>query len=332
MVSRRTIRISALFLAVISVALGCEPKEEQKSQEAPLNISLALVPYSYSGLIAIADAKGFFRKCGLDVSIKEYPSGLAAVEALIRGEAQMATGADMVMAAKIFDDPSLRVVASIGSSGANEIVARKDRNIHNPYDLKGKRVGFSLGTLSEYYLDAFFLANSIPSHDVSTVNIPPAEITEAVVSGEVDAISSWDVNVHSARKRLGENAVSWPAQNYLDWYWILIVKEETTLSPQPVKRFLRALLMAESFLLANDNEARKILIKKWNLDPEFISEVWEKTRLNVTLNQSLLTSLENFAKWKMKKDGKLEETPNYLKHIYTGAMDEIEPRAVTLFR
>jgi NitT/TauT family transport system substrate-binding protein len=332
MVSRRTILISALFLAVISVTLSCEPKGEQRSQGAPLKLSLAFVPNPYSGLIAIADAKGFFRKCGIEVSAKEYPSGLAAVEALIRGEAQMATSADMVMATKIFDDPSLRVVASIGSSGANEIVARKDRNIRNPYDLKGKRVGFSPGTSSEYYLDAFLLANSTPSQEVSAVNIPPAEITEAVVSGEVDAISSWDVNVYSAKKRLGENAVSWPAQNYLDWYWLLIAKEETTMSPQPVKRFLLALMMAESFLLANDNEAREILIKKWSFDPEFISEVWGKTRLNVTLNQSLITSLENFAKWKMKKEGRLGETPNYLKYIYTGAMDEIEPRAVTIFR
>jgi NitT/TauT family transport system substrate-binding protein len=321
-----------LSLVVVLAALGCQPKGEQELQGAPLKVSLALVPNSYSGLIAIADAKGFFKECGLEVTVKDYPSGLAAVEALIRGEVQLATGADMVMATKIFDDPSLRVVASIGSSGANEIVARKDRNIREPSDLKGKKVGFSRGTSSEYYLDSFLLANTIPSHEVSPVNIPPAKITEAIVSGEVDAISSWDVNVYSARKRLGENGVSWAAQNYLDWYWLLIAKEELTLSPEPIKRFLRALLMAESFLLANDNEAKNILIEKWSYDPAFIDEIWEKTRLNVTLNQSMITCLENFARWKMRKEGRLEEVPNYLNHIYTGAMDEIEPRAVTIFR
>ena len=325
-------RLALLLCLIVWAASGCRPKEELESQGSLLKVSLALVPYSYSGLIAIADVKGFFKECGLEVSAKEYPSGLAAVEALIRGDAQLATGADIVMATKIFDDPSLRVVASIGSSGANEIVARKDRDIHKPSDLKGKKIGFSPGTTSEYYLDAFLLANTIPMTEVNPVNIPPARITEAIVRGEVDAISSWDVNVYSAKKSLGENGVHWPAQNYLDWYWLLIAKEELTLSPEPVKRFLRALLMAESFLLANGNEAKNILINKWKLEPGFIDEVWGKTRLNVTLNQSMITALENFARWKMKKEGKVEEMPNYLKYTYTGAMTEVEPRAVTLFR
>lgn len=324
--------LALLLLLVISGAWGCRPKDEHGSKRSPLKVSVALVPYSYSGLIAIADAKGFFKECGLEVSAKEYPSGREAVEALMKGETQMATGTDMVMATKIFEDPSLRVVASLGSSGANEIVARKDRDIHKPADLKGKKVGFSPGTVSEYYLDSFLLANTIPSHEVNAVSIHPDGITDALVSGQVDAISSWDINVYSAKKRLGENAVSWAAQNYLDWYWLLVTKEELTLSPEPIKRFLRALLMAERFLLADGNEAKSILIRQWSFDPEFISDVWARTRLNVTLNQSMIASLENFARWKMRKECRLEEMPNYLKYIYTGALDEIEPRAVTIFR
>jgi NitT/TauT family transport system substrate-binding protein len=327
---KRCLKAALLLFIALWAAFGCQAKEERTGP--PLKVSLAVVPFPYSGLIAVADVKGYFKECGLEVSTKEYPSGLAAVEALIRGEAQLATGADMVMATKIFDDPSLRVVASIGTSGADEIVARKDRGIHNPSDLKGKKVGFSQGTVSEYYLDAFLLANQIPSREVSSVDIPPAGIAEALVSGEVDAISSWDVNVYSARRRLGENAAHWLAQNYLDWYWLLIAKEELTLSPEPVKRFLRALLMAESFLLANGNEAKSTLIHKWNFEPDFIDEVWEKTRLDVTINQSMIKTLENFAKWRLRKEGRPEEMPNYLQYIYTAALNEIEPRAVTLFR
>ncbi len=324
--------LAFLLLIAISAGTGCQPQGEREPRNSPVKVSLALVPNSYSGLIGIADAKGFFGECGLEISAKEYPSGREAVEAVMRGEVQVATGADIVMATKVFDDPSLRVIASIGSSGANEIVARKDRNIHVPADLKGKKIAHSPGTSSEYYLDAFLLANAIPAGEVNMVNAPPANIADALVSGEVDAMSSWDVNVYSARKRLGENGVSWPAQNYLDWYWLLIVREEMTVSPEPLKRFLRALLMAEGFVLANENEARNILARKWGFDPEFIGEVWEKTRLNVTLNQSMITSLENFARWKMKKEGKFEPIPNYLRFTFTGVLDEVEPRTVTLFR
>ena len=61
-------------------------------------------------------------------------------------------------------------------------------------------------------------------------------------------------------------------------------------------------------------------------------EVWNKTRLNVSLNQSLITSLENFARWRMNKEGKGGDPPNFLNFIYTGALDEIDPKAVTIFR
>jgi NitT/TauT family transport system substrate-binding protein len=322
----------ALLLAVFLVVCTCQPRGEREAQGPPLKISLALVPFSYSGLIAIAEDKGFFRESGLEVSTKEYPSGLAAVEALCRGEAQLATGADIVMATKTSENPSLRVVASIGSSNTNEIVARKDRSIREPSDLKGKRIGFSLGTGSEYYLTTFLLANAIPLNAVTAVNIPPARIAAAVVDGEVDAISSWDVNVYDARKRLGDNAVSWPAQNYLEWYWLLIAKAELTHSPEPIKRFLRALDKAEHYILANEEEAKSIISHRWGLEPEFIRQVWDKTRLNITLNQSMVISMENVAKWKLNKDGKVAEVPNFLDYIYTDALDAVDPKAVTIFR
>ena len=52
----------------------------------------------------------------------------------------------------------------------------------------------------------------------------------------------------------------------------------------------------------------------------------------MTLNQSLLTSLENFAKWRMSKEGKAGEIPNFLNYIYSGALEEIDPKAVTIFK
>jgi ABC-type nitrate/sulfonate/bicarbonate transport system substrate-binding protein len=329
---RKITSLLVLLMAICLAVWACQPRGDREAQGPPLKISLALVPFPYSGLIAIAEHQGFFRESGLEVSAKEYPSGLAAVDALCRGEAQLATGADIVMATKIPEVPSLRVVASIGSTDTNEIVARNDRGIREPSDLKGKRIGFSLGTSSEYYLTTFLLANAIPSTAVIPVNIAPARIAEAVVTGEVDAISSWDVNVYNARKRLGNNAVSWPAQNYLEWYWLLIAKAELTQSPEPIKRFLRALHQAEHFILANEEEAKSIISHKWGLEPEFIGQIWDRTRLNVTLNQSMVISMENVARWKLNREGKVAEIPNFLDYIYTDALDEIEPKAITIFR
>ena len=58
-------------------------------------------------------------------------------------------------------------MASIGLSTGNKIVARKDRNILKPSDLKGKRIGFSPNTTSDYFLDMFLLANTISRSEVN---------------------------------------------------------------------------------------------------------------------------------------------------------------------
>jgi ABC-type nitrate/sulfonate/bicarbonate transport system substrate-binding protein len=107
---------------------------------------------------------------------------------------------------------------------------------------------------------------------------------------------------------------------------------DLTRSPEPIKRFLRALAKAENFLLAHEDEARDIIIRKWRFVPEFIRQVWGRTRLNVTLNQSLVTSLENFARWKQSKESKTGDIPNFLKYIYSGALEEVDPKAVTIFK
>ena len=63
-----------------------------------------------------------------------------------------------------------------------------------------------------------------------------------------------------------------------------------------------------------------------------MQQVWDKTRLSVTLNQSLIASLESFSKWSRAKEGKEGEGPNFLKYIYPDALAQVDPKAVTIFK
>ena len=192
----------ALVLVVLAVIWGCQPKTESGPPGPPLKLSLGLAPFPYSGLVAIAAEKGFFKESGLDLSIKDYAFGFATLEAVAKGEIQMAMGNEFSFATMINDDPSLRLVASVALVNTNEIVARKDRNIHEPADLKGKRIGFCPNTSSEYYLLSFLLVNKIPLSEVTMVKVPAAGMVEAIVNGDVDAMSGWDTVVYDSKKRL----------------------------------------------------------------------------------------------------------------------------------
>jgi len=194
----------ALLLAVILAATGCRQKAEQETRIAPIKLTLAVEPAPFSGLIAVADEKGFFKQAGVDVTIKLYPSGLESLDAMLKGEAEIATAADIAFASLMSKDSSLRVVASIGVTVGNQIVARKDRNIREPADLKGKKIGFTPNTVSDYFLYAFLLTNHLSPDDVNVVSIPAARQVEAVVKGEVDAVSAFEIYAFVAKEQLGK--------------------------------------------------------------------------------------------------------------------------------
>ena len=113
----------------------------------------------------------------------------------------MAMGNEFSFAQMINNDPSLRLVASVALVNTNEIVARRNRNIHQPADLKGKRIGFCPNTSSEYFLLAFLLVTKIPLSEVILVNITAAGLVEAIVNGDVDALSGWDTIVYDSKNK-----------------------------------------------------------------------------------------------------------------------------------
>lgn len=327
---RPTIRIALLAAAL--AAAGCSQRAGQAAGAAPLKITLATFDTPYSALIAVADDQGFFGKAGLDVTITLHPSGREALQAAMNGQAQVATVADIAFAGAIGGDPSLRVIGAIGASWGSEIVARADRQIARPEDLKGKRVGYSPGTSSAYHLRSFLLTNGLSPDDVQAVAVAPSRQVDAVVSGEVDAVSAFDVYAFAARKKLGPNAVAWDIQNTIEYQWLLATREGALPSLDAARRLLAALAAAEDFAVQHPEDVDAILTRKWNADLEFIRYSRDRVRLFVTLNQSVVTGLRHYAKWHASQAGPAGRAPDVLSIIDAGPMDALDGRRVTLFR
>jgi hypothetical protein len=54
--------------------------------------------------------------------------------------------------------------------------------------------------------------------------------------------------------------------------------------------------------------------------------------LNVSFNQSIVISLQNYAVWQRQKESKEPEPPDVLNYLYTGILDAVAPGKVTIFR
>lgn len=268
------------------------------------------------------------------MTISEYDFGLKAADALVEGKADIATSADFVLVSHGFDHPDLRTIGSIARSLTDEIVARKDRGIEKPLDLKGKKIGVSPRTKAEYFLARFLMLHGIACKDIKAVHLPPSRIVEAISTRELDAVSVWEPFVDEIKKRLGPNAISWPAQSDQAFYYLLLCRDGWIKKhPAAIERFLRAMLQAEEFMKRKPAEAQKLVAGRFNYQPSFVQAIWQRNEFQVELPQELLSIMVDGAEWRIKNGlTKAKQVPDYLNFIYSDGLKAVKPEAMKIIQ
>ena len=176
----------SLFLA-IALLLGFAG--DVYSQGVKMSVGQAGVNPG-SGLFAIAVKEGFYKKNGLDVEILKTNT-TAAVQAMLAGKMQMATGsgAAAFVTATLEGAPPFVLVASWVNVFPYKIMAQK--GIKKIEDLRGKtgHVGAPFGTIPDTALRfALTRLKLDPEKDVKLVqnaSADPASILAAMEKGEV---------------------------------------------------------------------------------------------------------------------------------------------------
>src|SRR6185436_20950592 len=84
-----------------------------------------------------------------------------------------------------------------------------------------------------------------------------------------------------------------------------------------MERFVRALLKAEQFMRSRPEEAQKLVAGWLEIDVGALRATWKQFAFKVNLEQSLLITLEEEARWAMAR-GYVERgpVPNFLPHLY----------------
>ena len=100
-------------------------------------------------------------------------------------------------------------------------------------------------------------------------------------------------------------------------------------NPEALKRFLKAIDRATDFIKKNKAKSQEIVAERLGLDQEVMTVLWDDFVFDISLEQSLIVTLEDEARWAI--NSKLTDTtqmPNYLDYIYLDAMNEVKPEAM----
>ena len=286
----------------------------------------------YSTLVWVAEHQGYFTDNGLEVTTKDYQSGKAAADALLAGEADISVSADIVFVSNVFTNPDLRTLGTVATVENVGLVARKDRGVIKPSDLKGKKIGATSKSVSEFFLGTFLTFNGLSLADVEVVDLKPKDMGDALLRGDVDAVSTWEPNVFNIKQQLGNRAISWSAQNGQKYNMLLLTKEKFLRDHTgAIERFVKSIVQAEEFVRDNNETAKNFIAEKYHYSPLYIDSAWPQYEFVVKLSQSLLLTMEDEARWRIKnKLTDITTVPNYLNFIYFDALEKVRPEAVTI--
>jgi NitT/TauT family transport system substrate-binding protein len=135
----------------------------------------------------MAKEAGYFKKYGIEAELIYIPA-VAATQALIAGEIQLAQVTGVSTSGAILAGADVRIIASVQDRLAGSIYARPE--IKTPEDLKGKKIGISrFGAVSEtavaMFLARFGLKRGTDVAIIQLGGLP--EIITAMERGGVDA-------------------------------------------------------------------------------------------------------------------------------------------------
>jgi sulfonate transport system substrate-binding protein len=327
-----------LILAVVTLSAGyyfALPHSRHRPAGPPEKVTIAFSATTDSVLAEVAQSQGFYLQEGLDVTAHQHPFGKLALQEVLEGKADFATVAETPVMLAIMNGARISVLATIQTaSRVNAIVARRDKGIAVPDDLKGKKIGVTAGTTADYFMDSFLAVHEIARKDMQVVDLRPEQMAQALARGEVDAVSAFMPVPAQLLKKQDGRAVTFYEENIYTSMFTMVARQKFIQeNPGKVRKLLRALIKAEEFVGRHPELAQKMAADFSRTDPALVREIWPNFNFQVKLEQSLVLALEEETLWAIKERlVARDKMPDYRDYIYLPGLESVRPKSVRVLR
>lgn len=204
------------------------------------------------------------------------------------------------------EHPDTRIVMTV-TEGLYRIVARPSAGISTIADLEGKRIATFANTSAAVYLSEVLKTAGLTEADVAITSLTAPASADALINGEVDAISIWEPDSERAVKALGADVVTFrPEGSYREIY-SLNAKAGDLADPATraqIVGFLREVSAGCRAAEDEPAEMQALLAERTGQDQSLIAESWHHHRFPCALPADLLDVLVAEEQWLADKDGR----------------------------
>lgn len=263
--------------------------------------------------LVVALQQGFFTEEGLTVELIEPADPNDPPKLVAAGQAELALSYQPQLHILVGEGLPLTRIATLVATPLNTLLVLEDGPIKTIADLKGRKIGYSVGGFEDALLGAMLKQVGLGLDDVELINVN-FSLSPALLSGQVDAVigayrnfelNHLDLEGHKGRAFfIEEHGV--PAYDEL-----IVVAKSDTLSDARMAAFLRALERGTTFLINHPEESWAAFLEyRPELDDELNRRAWADTLPRFALRPAALdrSRYEAFAAF-LKDQGVTRNSP-----------------------
>lgn len=265
--------------------------------------------------LILAEELGFFEEQGLSVEMIEPADPSLPPKLVAAGKADLAISYQPQLHMQVEQGLPLTRIGTLVSTPLNSLVVLADGPIESLADLKGKKVGFSVGGFEDALLKAMLDTVDLQLSDVELINVN-FSLSPSLISGQVDAVigafRNFELNQMDIEEQPGR--AFYPEEHGVPVYdELIVVANNDSLDKPELVAFMRAIEKATTYLINHPEESWEIFraTNPDNLDNELNRRAWRDTLPRLALRPSAMDSrrYEDFGKFMQEQELISEQAP-----------------------
>ncbi|MEM9583908.1 MAG: ABC transporter substrate-binding protein [Pseudomonadota bacterium] len=232
------------------------------------------------GPIIVAQEKGYFAEQNLEVEVIAPADPSDPPKLVAAGQADLAISYQPQLHLQIHEGLPLQRVGTLVATPLNCLLALAEGPIKTPADLKGKKVGFSVGGVEEAVLGSILRHHGLELSDVELVNVNWS-LSPSLMSGQVDAVIGAYRNFELNQMDIEgvEGRCFFVEEEGLPPYDELIYVANTdSMDKDMIRRFLAATEKATQYIVNHPEDSWKIFSgTSAELQDELNARAWVDT-------------------------------------------------------
>jgi len=257
--------------------------------------------------LIVAQQLGFFKDAGLEIEMIEPADPNDPPKLVAAGKADLAVSYQPQLHIQAAEGLPLTRVATLVATPLNTLLVLKDGPIKEIADLKGSKVGFSVGGFEDALLGAMLEKHGLSLKDVELVNVN-FSLSPSLISGQVDAVigayRNFELNqmdiVGKPGKAFYVEEEGVPGYDEL----IVVANRENAGSPA-IAKFVGVLERSIQYVINHPDESWEAFkTYKKDLDDELNRRAWRDTLPRFALRPAALdvARYERFADFMVKSE------------------------------